>query len=306
MSHEAPHIYRPVPRRPFELGMASPTPPEASSPSLRANDLHYIEQTSSRSPSFLDPNSFQLLGDSISRNASYRTLTGSTLSGIYSPGITGYTTSSNEEAVEDVTVSPPIRRGTVDEQMYQLMRGRQNSLLMRRRSSALSTRSGHSSPNTSSWALGLRTALLYALGMGYGALLSRLSTEQKWAPFNVEGMIRPSYDGRYLAAWGLYGVVLGSLLPWFDGKWEKIVEKGTDEEEPIFDGNDDPGTDWALVIRGIGAFAGIVFAIVGDLSRCPVDFAFITDNLSEKGALGVYDAGFHDPCSGESVLVVSY
>lgn len=282
MSDEAPHIHRPVPRRPFELGMSSPTPSKPNSPSLRANEWHNAEQTSSSSPSFLDPISCQSSSDSVSRNASYRVLTGSTLSGIYSPGISGYPASSNGEAIEeDDTISTTIRRGSVDEQMYLLMRGRQNSLLMRRRSSALSTRSGQSNQNIS-WALGMRTALLYALGMGYGALLSRLSTEQNWAPFHMEGMIKPNYDGGYLAAWGLFGVVLGSLLPWFDGKWEKMVERGAEEEMPVFDSNDDPGTDWALVIRGIGAFAGIVFAIVGGFLICPIYFVVILTVLQRK------------------------
>lgn len=306
MSDEVLQIHRPVPRRPFELGLTSPAPSQSSSPSLRPHDRYHVEQTSSISPSFLDPNSFQLSSDSISRNASYRALTGSTLSGIYSPGITDYPAESTEQAVEDDTRSPPIRKGTVDEQMYLLMRGRQNSSLRRRRSSALSTRSSHGSQSTSSLALGLRTALLYALGMGYGALLSRLSTEQKWSPIHVEGMIKPSYDGRYLAAWGLFGVVLGSLLPWFDGKWEKIVEKSADEEELAFDGNHDPGTDWALVIRGIGAFAGIVFAIVGASFRLPDYLRFHTDHPVEKIAVGVYDAGFHDPCSCEPVPMVPH
>lgn len=269
MSDEALYIHRPVARRPFELGMPSPTSSKPNSPSLRANDWHNAEQTSSTSPAFLDPMAFQSSSDSIGRNASYHALTGSTLAGIYSPGISGYPASLNEEAVEDedTTSMPPIRRGSVDEQMYQLMRGRRDSLLTRRRASVLSTRSGQSNQNTSSWAIGMRTALLYALGMGYGALLSRLSTEQHWAPFHVEGRMKPTYEGGYMAAWGLFGVVLGSLLPWFDGKWEKMVERGAEEEAPVFDGNDDPGTDWALVIRGIGAFAGIVFAIVSDFFK---------------------------------------
>lgn len=260
MSDDGPRIYRPVPRRPFELG-----PLEQTSSSSRANDRYHSEQTSASSPSFLDSNPSRASGDSISRNASYRALTESTLSGIYSPGFSGQSAWNTEEAVEDDTIPPPVRKGTVDEQMYLLMRGRQNSLLIRRRSSVVSNRFGQSNQGTLFWALGLRTTLLYALGMGYGALLSRLSTEQNWAPFHVDGMRKTSYDGRYLAAWGLFGVVLGSLLPWFDAKWEKIVEKGTYEEEPVLDGNDNPGTDWALVIRGIGAFAGIVFAIVGSL-----------------------------------------
>jgi hypothetical protein len=104
-----------------------------------------------------------------------------------------------------------------------------------------------------------------------------------------------------LALWGAAGVVLGGLLPWFDKFWErraaaaspssgrvnKAGRSGGDgvvyEDGESDDGGDGDGeidvdpmamptrpapvaatsaeTDWALVVRGIGAFVGIVFAI---------------------------------------------
>lgn len=270
-----PHLFRPIPRRPFELGLMSPTPPDDDSapPSPTSN---------ANQPSFLlDPRAFAgPAGDSISRAASYKNLTSSTLAGIYSPNISGYPASDTVYGSEPpdtpwgtgAETPATAARGSVDESIYRLVKDR-SSLLKRRRSSALSNRSGQSlpqqqaSPTQTALSLGLRTAFLFVLGLGYGAILSRLSTEQQWASFPVEGIIRHRYDSAYLACWGVFGVALGSLLPWFDGKWEQTFEKDKEEGEADFsDEEEDLGTDWALVVRGVGAFVGIVFAIV---SRAP-------------------------------------
>lgn len=272
-----PHIFRPIPRRPFELGLMSPTPPDDDStpPSPTSNNAN-----ASQVP-LLDPRAFAgLAGDSISRAASYKNLTSSTLAGIYSPNISGYPASDTVYGSEPpdtpwgtgAETPATAARSSVDESIYRLVKDR-SSLLKRRRSSALSNRSGYSlqqlssqgggAPPQTALSLGLRTAFLFVLGLGYGAILSRLSHEQQWASFPVEGIMRHRYDSAYLACWGVFGVVLGSLLPWFDGKWEQAFEKGEDEDEEDFqEEEEDPGTDWALVVRGVGAFVGIVFAIV--------------------------------------------
>lgn len=269
-----PHLFRPIPRRPFELGLMSPTPPD--------DDSAPPSPTSNANPNqgfLLDPRAFAgPAGDSISRAASYKNLTSSTLAGIYSPNISGYPASDTVYGSEPpdtpwgtgAETPATAARGSVDESIYRLVKDR-SSLLKRRRSSALSNRSGHTllsqqqagSPTQTALSLGLRTAFLFVLGLGYGAILSRLSTEQQWASFPVEGIIRHRYNSAYLACWGVFGVALGSLLPWFDGKWERAFEKGEDEAEEDFkEEEEDPGTDWALVVRGVGAFVGIVFAIV--------------------------------------------
>lgn len=279
LSIRRPIPRRPIPRRPFrpfEIGIVSPASPDtppltADSPPPSPRRL-YVSDEEHEAQTYLDAQVFNRPVDSSSRAASYQALTSSTLSGIYhqSDVADGYP-GSVQEAVADEDAFPdtPSLASMLDEGVYKLMRERRSSMLggpARRRPSALSAQSGQGLHQPASpQSLGLRTGVLFLLGMGYGAILSRLSThtEQKWASFPVESMLRPGYDGRYLAAWGLCGVVLGSLLPWFDGKWEEVFEKkgGGGCDDAIND-EEVPGTDWALVVRGIGAFAGIVFAIV--------------------------------------------
>lgn len=269
-----PPLIRPIPRRPFEIGIESPTPPDDDD-----NDSAPPSPGSDANQSFLELRRALRIStqqdDSISRATSYKNLTSSTLAGIYSPNISGYPAGDAVYGSEladtpwgtGAETPATAARGTVDEEVYRLLKDR-TSQLKRRRSSALSDRSGgglqkQSSGDQTTLSLGIRTVVLFVLGMAYGALLSRLSTEQSWAPFPVEGIIKSNYSSEYLACWGFFGVILGSLLPWFDGKWEEVFEEveSDDNDEAVQDG-EVPGTDWALVVRGVGAFAGIVFAIV--------------------------------------------
>jgi hypothetical protein len=311
-----PQLFRPIPRRPFELGLMSPTPPEEDSAPPSPTSNAGVSQGSS----LLDPRPFAgPAGDSISRAASYKNLTSSTLAGIYSHNVSGYPAGDNfygPEAPDTPwgtgaeTPATPAR-GSIDESIYRLLKDR-SSLPKRRRSSALSARSGSSlqqqaSPTQTAISLALRTTFLFVLGLGYGAVLSRLSTEQQWASFPVEGIMRHRYDSAYLACWGVFGVALGSLLPWFDGKWEQAFEKAQDEGEEDFnkEEEEDPGTDWALVVRGVGAFVGIVFAIVSLLlPKLAPRVEQRINSFTEEGPLGIYDASLHDSVHGQSVPVV--
>lgn len=288
----APPILRPIPRRPFELGVESPTPPDDEdspppSPDSDANQSFLELRRAFASASALPKD------DSISRATSYKNLTSSTLAGIYSPFISGYPAGDPVYGSSEPPDTPwgtgaetpaTAARGSVDEEIYKLVKDR-SSLLKRRRTS-----SGHGlqqqqyqhqqqqqqqqpqqqhaagqQGQQTTLSLGIRTSVLFVLGMGYGALLSRLSTEQNWTSFPVDGIIKPNYNSQYLACWGVFGVVLGSLLPWCDGRWERVFERAeSDDEEDVQEG-EAPGTDWALVVRGVGAFVGIIFAIVSPL-----------------------------------------
>ena len=108
--------------------------------------------------------------------------------------------------------------------------------------------------------------------MLYGLLVRHLHDDRQLAPFQVEGIIKPRNDWRYLVFWGVSGVALGSLLPWVDGLWEQNFVSATcqtRERSSTPEGGEDHldssglfGADWTPVIRSVGAFVGIAFAIV--------------------------------------------
>jgi len=107
------------------------------------------------------------------------------------------------------------------------------------------------------------------MGMGYGLLVRHLHDDRQLAPFQVEGIIKPRNDWRYLVFWGVAGVALGSLMPWVD----TLFEAGS-RDTPVFEGEDGTsspresyesdgilGQDWTPVVRSVGAFVGIAYAI---------------------------------------------
>ena len=104
------------------------------------------------------------------------------------------------------------------------------------------------------------------MGMGYGLLVRHLYDDRQLAPFQVEGIIKPRDDVGYLLFWGIAGVALGSLLPWVDTLFAvpeldtPVFEKKQEEEEESEGGI--WGADWTPVVRSVGAFVGIAYAIV--------------------------------------------
>jgi len=291
-----PQIIRPIPRRPFNLNFTNPTPPENDSepvtPQISASDLRFLDPRYQKQ---------QQNGEdtSLSRAASFMNLTSSTLFGIYAPTSPGRDRpGAFDERDSDLSFTTPWGTGAetpaqppgVDEATYQLMKNR--SAQPRRATSYLSSSSTSALPSgarpsrsTILSSLALRAVLLFTLGMGYGILVTRLPSNQNPPlhlplPTGDDG-----YDWRYLTLWGVAGVALGSLLPWFDRVWEdtvgrrernqnREVHRGGRQQLPT-DSNTkglgvgvvtqkagaSPEADWALVVRGIGAFVGIVFAI---------------------------------------------
>lgn len=81
-------------------------------------------------------------------------------------------------------------------------------------------------------------------------------------------------------AWGGVGVLLGGLLPWIDVFWEEVSGRDNEvfasksQDSMPADVIEDPkprpasrsgsglGADWNPVVRSVGAFIGIAFAIV--------------------------------------------
>ena len=227
----SPPIYRPVPRRPFNHSAIPQQPP---SPLLAPAP---IEDTPSRTHSILN-------------------LTSSTLLGIYSP--TGDYSSDREE------LSTPWGTGAESPQ---------NSPIPYQRKKVV--RPAVSGPIVAI-SLVLRGVTLFFLGMLYGLLVKHLHNDRKFAPFPVEGIIKPTSEWRYLIFWGVAGVALGSLLPWVDTLWEEdenieanetIKERRAKTKDPAdLDASGIFGADWTPVIRSVGAFVGIAFAIVRSTS----------------------------------------
>lgn len=291
-------MIRPIPRRPFTLKLKSPTPPheddeqdhDGHDGGLSPDSLHQDWSAVRSAVRFLGagmspPDSTP----PFSRPQSSMNLTSSTLAGIYSP------TTSNQDrdfAYRSELNTPwgtgsqtPVRRrSSIDENTFQLIRDR--SHLTRRRSSyntaetaaALAQQNSAATNTSTAGSLILRGALLSFLGMGCGVLLTRFHNEQRLVPLpERSSIIIQGNSGKYLALWAIGGIALGALMPWFDRAWENAFGPDLDSEETIEDDNASTnkdtasGTDWALVMRAIGAFVGIAFAIVSNYGRrvCP-------------------------------------
>lgn len=270
---DGPKILRPIPRRPFNVNFTDATPPDGPSSPDHGPDGSFGSRLLSAA--------WEKLGDTpgagtstISRPPSFMNLTTSTLYGIYSPtaskGDRSFGDRFDAETPWGTGAQTPIKRPSVDEATYELMRDRSHAT--RRRSSSKQLERAYM-PGTSPVSIILRTGLLFVLGLGYGALVAKFQQEQTTLSTNLtEGIINPGYNLKYLAFWGVSGVVLGSLLPWFDSVWENafgdpndIVDSAVQDDElraAAAASENGPATDWTLVMRAIGAFVGIVFAIV--------------------------------------------
>ncbi len=255
---DTPQIQKPVPRRTFELTPASnessvpPSPsPENTNPELLEAKLH-----GSSPPS---------------RTRSILNLTSSTLLGIYSP--TGYEVSREEPLTPWGTgAQTPNHRQSVDIQRPSVGLVSWDEAL---RQPAIGRRK-HGFRGLF-FPLLLRGTLLFVIGVAYGTLITRLHDNQKLAPVKVEAFNRCSRS--YMTFWGLVGIVLGSLQPWVDFMWSEKAETIESRGSPVRrrgssssvdgeDGDERPGfsADWTPVVRGIGAFIGIAFAIVSLLN----------------------------------------
>ncbi|EEH19174.2 hypothetical protein PABG_01493 [Paracoccidioides brasiliensis Pb03] len=117
----------------------------------------------------------------------------------------------------------------------------------------------------------LRAVLLFAFGVAYGTLIMHLHDNHRLTPMRMEN-ITDHGSWVYMVFWGLAGVALGGLLPWFDGVWEEFVGgecgggilKEGDIGNLNAQGDDDKQlkvADWNSVVRSTGAFVGIAFAI---------------------------------------------
>ncbi|TWU72577.1 hypothetical protein ED733_002346 [Metarhizium rileyi] len=268
MSDDGPQLVRPVPRRPLNIDLKSPTPPDDNF--INQDEVSQTSFSSGfdfPSPRFLNPSLERSeSATSLSRPQSFMNLTSSTLMGIYSEAASRgdrFFYGNDEPGTPWGTgARTPIRRPSISEATYELMRDRSHG--SRRKSSfgpyAQVERAMSHSAVGSVMSLTFRGALLFFLGLGFGALITRLHHEQNQLhSISDDSILKPGNNWKYLVFWGVAGIGLGSLLPWFDTVWEYTF--GPDSADGVADKEAGPGTDWALVMRAIGAFVGIAFAI---------------------------------------------
>ena len=240
-------ILQPIPRRAFEITPATPDKSRSHSPSPKCT-----------TPGHLSPKSSQdLTSSTSSRTKSFLNLTSSTLFGIYSPA----------EGLDNERTAPPTPKGGAQTPQYPTT-SQEKSSLGRNLNTEAPRRSSHVSihyqkPTTASFLL--RNGLLFLSGLAYGTVVTHLHDDRRIAPIQVEQINHHSYG--YLAFWAVAGVILGNLLPFIDARFAESaaaddeIEKLQRRSSSLFDGNGKFAADWQSVIRGVGAFIGIAYAI---------------------------------------------
>ncbi|KAI9655684.1 MAG: hypothetical protein M1831_004836 [Alyxoria varia] len=217
-------------------------------------------------------------------------LTSSTLSGIYSP--TGYDANRDDSATPWGTgTQTPARSSSIDAKLKSWKSsggtalstsGDERKRRYSRRRSYQHPLPNHGVKQRSSYytRIMFRTTILFVLGIAYGDVVLHLHDTNKVAPVRIENINRSSRW--YLAFWGLSSVILGTLVPWLDQvsnnrkrdaseyDYDPQEEKAKENEEfedsdTDGDGGDrnrnSLGAEWNPIVRSIGAFVGIAFAI---------------------------------------------
>ena len=113
-----------------------------------------------------------------------------------------------------------------------------------------------------------KLSLMFLFGVAYGVIVSHLHDSRELAAVQVGGVDQSSW--LYLTGWGCAGLVLGSLLPYIDLLSGKEQEQ---EQEQTSQPSADPGSELSFgeqfndVVRSVGTFMGIAFAIVSTFNR---------------------------------------
>ncbi|KAF2196971.1 hypothetical protein GQ43DRAFT_466777 [Delitschia confertaspora ATCC 74209] len=108
---------------------------------------------------------------------------------------------------------------------------------------------------------------LFLFGVTYGVIVSHLHNTKELFPMRGVGDVVDYAKWSFFASWGVAGVVLGSLLPYADLLWEsegrkKRVDEGKGRREVESEESEGfGGEQWNEVVRSVGAFVGIAFAI---------------------------------------------
>lgn len=273
-----PQILKPKPLRPFELSSPPPSAPSTPPPDQSA----YLQKPAAMDGGTSTP----------SRNRSFLNLTTSTLFGIYQP--TGYTTEKDDGnpsvwgaatpwggstpwgtgAQTPAERSPVSRTNSLD---WAPRNGIPDTTVLQNGSHGTKLRRKSAAPASSQRRMrrkGFKGAVLpvvargttlFVMGVAYALLITHLHDHRGVAPVRVE-LDRSSWS--YLVLWGLAGVILGEALPLADRFWaedpsrELDADEVTEQTQRQEQKRRESGLDgWMDVVRSIGAFVGIAFAI---------------------------------------------
>lgn len=253
-------------RRTFDL----PPPPSADS---SAPPSPYPEQTSLDVPESSNKDK----DDGLSRNSrSVQNLTASTLFGIYSPtafeGGAGGGNGGNGGSRDELGTpwgtgaqTPSMRQAGIEGSSFSAIP--EGDVLFRGKTTAPTTTTSPSPSRRRKAKAGVTSLLgrgfmLFGFGVAYGVIVTHLHDSPRLAPVRVENIDQGSWE--YVVFWGVAGILLGSLLPWFDNVWEEAMGQGSGGGAAGV-GRRGLAADWYAVVRSVGAFVGIAFAIVSSV-----------------------------------------
>lgn len=264
MTKDNPALLHPKPRKHYDLTPTSSNSSFPSTPSRQPSDASRVEGESNGNEE-----------KPISKNRSILNLTSSTLFGIYTPSASGYDTNREEPSTPWGNGSQTPARASIDDTGPPTIDAFERPQAKRTQSHQQHFRFWETFVPLSE-----RVILLFIIGVAYGVIISHLHDSQQVAPVQIKAMEHGSWG--YLLGWGGVGVLLGGLLPWVDVLWEEALGNDTvvfttkhevEESRPLSRGGDEDerpasrpgsglGADWNPVVRSIGAFVGIAFAIV--------------------------------------------
>lgn len=276
-----PPIYRPIPRRNFSIQTdTDDSPSHAYVPSTPP----HIAETQNRPADFLAQLNARLLrtynaglsdnspveSSQPSRNKSLLNLTKSTLFGIYDEDDNTPIEQSVTQTPWGVGAETPGRKSSDrwdsghDSPHFGLTmapRTRQAHTSANPRHSPVMRASKPQSAFRKYTVSLAKLAALYMFGVAYGVIVSHLHDSRELAAVSFEGVDRQNVT--YLAGWGLAGLVLGICLPYVELVWgaeDTKEQKG--EATPEKESETSFSEHWNDVVRSVGAFVGIAFAIV--------------------------------------------
>ena len=267
MTEDVSNLLHPQPRRHYDL---TPTSTDSSTSSPTTPSRDFSRQASD--PSRMEADSTLEKETSNNRTRSILNLTSSTLFGIYTPSSINFETSRDQPSTTWGNGGQTPRH-SIDDNKPPVIGIYKRPQLQRSHS-----HQPHQTFLEYILPLGIRTILLFSFGVAYGIIVSHLHDHQQVAPVQLEGIEQSSWG--YLMAWGGVGVFLGGLLPWIDVLWEEVSGRDaevfaskSEDSRPADAGEDQSprpasrsgsglGADWNPVVRSVGAFIGIAFAIV--------------------------------------------